>query len=82
MIKHIVFFTLGGLGLFLFGMELLADGLKRTTGRKTRKVLSTLTSKPLMGVLAGALTTCIIQSSSATTVILVGFVNASLMTLK
>jgi len=82
MIKHMIFFTIGGLGLFLFGMELMADGLKRTTGRKTRKLLSTLTSNPIMGVLVGAFTTCIIQSSSATSVILIGFVNASLMTLK
>jgi len=82
MVTEVIFGTIGGLGLFLFGMELLSDGLKKTTGQKVRKLLSSLTKHRLTAVLVGALTTCLIQSSSATTVMTVGFVNAGLLTLK
>lgn len=71
----------GGLGMFLYGMDLMAEGLQQAAGDKTRKLLEALTKNPLMGLLAGALVTAIIQSSSATTVMVVGFVNAGLMSL-
>lgn len=71
----------GGLGLFLYGMDVMAEGLQQAAGDKTRKLLEALTNNPLMGLLAGALVTAVIQSSSATTVMVVGFVNAGLMSL-
>lgn len=73
---------LGGLGLFIFGMGLMGEGLQRAAGDRMRKILETLTKLPVMGVLTGALVTGVIQSSSATTVMVVGFVNAGLMSLK
>lgn len=72
---------LGGLGFFLFGMSLLGDGLKRVAGSKLETVLGRLTSTTFKGVLLGALVTAVIQSSSATTVMVVGFVNSSIMKL-
>ena len=72
---------LGGLAFFLFGMTLLGDGLKRVAGSKLETVLGKLTSSPIKGVLLGALVTAVIQSSSATTVMVVGFVNAGIMQL-
>lgn len=71
----------GGLGLFLYGMSMMGDGLQKTAGDKLRKLIEVLTNNRLMGVLIGAVVTMIIQSSSATTVMVVGFVNAGLMTL-
>jgi phosphate:Na+ symporter len=82
MIKDMIFGTVGGLGLFLFGMELLSEGLKKAAGQRIRKFLSALTKHRIIAVLVGAFTTCLIQSSSATTVMMVGFVNASLLTLR
>ena len=72
---------LGGLAFFLFGMTLLGDGLKKVAGSKLETVLGKLTSNPVKGVLLGALVTAVIQSSSATTVMVVGFVNAGIMQL-
>ena len=72
---------LGGLSFFLFGMTLLGDGLKRVAGSKLETILGKLTSNPIKGVLLGALVTAVIQSSSATTVMVVGFVNAGIMNL-
>ena len=72
---------LGGLAFFLFGMTLLGDGLKKVAGSKLETVLGKLTSSPIKGVLLGALVTAVIQSSSATTVMVVGFVNAGIMQL-
>ncbi len=72
---------LGGLSFFLFGMTLLGDGLKRVAGSKLETILGKLTSTPIKGVLLGALVTAVIQSSSATTVMVVGFVNSGLMQL-
>nr|WP_284693969.1 Na/Pi cotransporter family protein [Paeniclostridium ghonii] len=72
---------MGGLGLFLYGMNLMADGLQKSAGERLKKIVGLLTSNVLMGVLVGALVTAIIQSSSATTVMVVGFVNAGIMTL-
>lgn len=72
---------LGGLGFFLFGMTLLGDGLKRVAGSKLETVLGKLTSTTFKGVLLGALVTAVIQSSSATTIMVVGFVNSGIMQL-
>jgi len=73
---------LGGLGFFLFGMTLLGDGLKRVAGRKLETILARLTSTTIRGVMLGALVTAVIQSSSATTVMVVGFVNSGIMQLR
>ncbi|MDD3749560.1 MAG: Na/Pi symporter, partial [Firmicutes bacterium] len=72
---------IGGLGLFLYGMTQMGNGLQRAAGDRLRVILKALTGKTWMGVLVGALVTAIIQSSSGTTVMLVSFVNAGLMTL-
>ena len=82
MVRDVIFGTVGGLGLFLFGMGLMSDSLKKVAGQKLRKLLTALTKRRVIAVLIGALTTCLIQSSSATTVMTVGFVNAGLLTLK
>lgn len=71
----------GGLGMFLFGMKLGADGLQNIAGQKMKDILSTLTTKPVMGLLVGILATAAVQSSSATSSMCVGFVSATLMTL-
>ena len=76
-----VIYLLGGLGFFLFGMSLLGDGLKKVAGGKLETILGKLTSTTLKGVLLGALVTAVIQSSSATTVMVVGFVNSGIMQL-
>ncbi len=82
MIQDMIFGTVGGLGLFLFGMGFMSDGLKKVAGQKLKSLLESLTKNRVIGVIVGALTTCLIQSSSATTVMTVGFVNAGLLTLK
>lgn len=71
----------GGLGLFLYGMRMMSDGLEEAAGEQMRKVMEKLTSTTFMGVVVGTIITAIIQSSSATTVMLVGFVNSGLMKL-
>lgn len=71
----------GGLGLFLFGMKLMGDGLENAAGEKLKSILEKVTSNKYMGVIVGAIVTAVIQSSSATTVMVVSFVNAGLMTL-
>ena len=71
----------GGLAMFIYGMNIMADGLQNAAGSKMKKILEVLTQNKLMGILLGALVTAIIQSSSATTVMVVGFVNAGLMNL-
>lgn len=76
-----LFGLLGGLALFLFGMEMMSDGLQKAAGERMRYILGLLTKNPIMGVLAGALVTAVLQSSSATTVMVIGFVSAGLMTL-
>ena len=65
----------GGLSLFLFGMEVMGDSLKRSAGNRLKTILEKLTSNQFKGFLLGTLVTCIIQSSSAVTVMVVGFVN-------
>jgi len=82
MIKDMIFGTVGGLGMFLFGMSLLSEGLKKVAGQKLKSLLESLTKRRIIAVLVGALVTALIQSSSATTVMTVGFVNAGLLTLK
>ena len=72
---------LGGLGLFLYGMNMMGDGLQKSAGEQLKKIIGFLTSNVVMGVLVGAVVTGIIQSSSATTVMVVGFVNAGIMSL-
>ncbi len=73
---------LGGLGLFLFGMKLMGDGLELVAGSSLKKLLEKITSNPLLGVLTGLVVTGAIQSSSATTVMVVGFLNAGLLKLE
>lgn len=72
----------GGLALFLFGMNVMGDGLTRAAGGKMERILEKLTSTPIKGVLLGAAVTAVIQSSSATTVMVVGFVNSGIMKLR
>ena len=71
----------GGLGLFLFGMKLMGEGLENAAGDKLKSILEKVTKNPISAVLVGAFVTMVIQSSSATTVMVVGFVNAGLMNL-
>jgi phosphate:Na+ symporter len=82
MIQNMIFGIMGGLALFLFGMGLMSDGLKKVAGQGLRSLLESLTKRRIIAVLIGALVTALIQSSSATTVMTVGFVNAGLLTLK
>ena len=76
-----IILALGGLGLFLYGMKLLGDGLELAAGAKLRKILEKITSNRWLGALVGIVVTAIIQSSTAVSVMVVGFVNASLMSL-
>ena len=78
-IINIIFYVMGGLGLFLFGMKLLSDGLQGAAGNKMKSILGFLTKNKYMGVFVGFLVTAALQSSSVTTVMLVGFVNAGLI---
>lgn len=73
---------LGGLALFLYGMQMMSNGLEEAAGNKMKKILERLTSNRILGVLVGAGITAVIQSSSATTVMVVGFVNSGMMSLK
>lgn len=80
-IVQITFGLLGGLAIFIYGMNLMSEGLQKAAGERMRSILAMLTRNPLIGVLAGALTTAVLQSSSATTVMVIGFVSAGLMNL-
>lgn len=80
-ILEILFVFAGGLGMFLYGMHVMADGLQKSAGGKMKRLLGYLTQNRLVAVLVGTLVTSIIQSSSATTVMVVGFVNAGIMNL-
>ena len=71
----------GGLALFLYGMQVMGDGLAKVSGGKLERILENLTSNPIKAVLLGAGVTAVIQSSSATTVMVVGFVNSGIMKL-
>lgn len=77
----VVFGLIGGLALFLYGMNSMSDALQKAAGERMKKILGFLTRNPIMGALAGALVTAVLQSSSATTVMVIGFVSAGLMSL-
>lgn len=81
-ISNVIIQTLGGLGLFILGMKMMTDGLQMTTGDRIRKILSAVSSNRVIGCLTGTAVTAIIQSSSATTVMLISFVGAGMMTLQ
>lgn len=76
-----VFQFMGGLGMFLYGMHIMADGLQKSAGSRVKKLLGFLTNNRIMAIMVGALITAIIQSSGATTVMVVGFVNAGILSL-
>ncbi|MCD6378042.1 MAG: Na/Pi cotransporter family protein [Planctomycetes bacterium] len=80
--KDMIFGTIGGLALFLFGMGLLSEGLKKIAGNRLRSLLEKLTKHRIVALLIGAAVTCIVQSSSVTTVTVVGLVNAGLLALR
>ncbi|WP_091351187.1 Na/Pi cotransporter family protein [Anaerobranca gottschalkii] len=80
-LKPLLFGAFGGLGLFIFGMQLMAEGLQKAAGDKLRRILEILTTNRFMAVITGIIVTVLVQSSSTTTVMIVGFVNAGLMTL-
>jgi phosphate:Na+ symporter len=73
--------TLGGLGLFILGMKLMTEGLQMAAGNKIRNILKTVSNNRVIGFATGAVVTAMVQSSSATTVMLISFVTAGLMTL-
>ena len=79
--EQILFGLFGGLAVFIYGMNMMSECLQKAAGEKMKAVLALLTKNPVLGVLAGALTTAVLQSSSATTVMAIGFVSAGLMTL-
>ncbi|WP_167264220.1 Na/Pi cotransporter family protein [Alkalibacillus almallahensis] len=81
-IQEIIFTFIGGLAIFLFGIKYMSDGLQRSAGDKLRDILDRFTTNPFMGLLAGIIVTVLLQSSSATTVLVVGLVNAGFMTLR
>ena len=82
MTSQLICSVIGGLGLFFFGMQIMSEGLKNIAGERLKSILSMVTKVPLIGILVGAAVTCLIQSSSATTVMVVGFVNAGLLVLR
>ncbi len=77
----IIFGLVGGLAIFIYGMNMMSECLQKAAGETMKKILALLTKNPILGVLAGALTTAVLQSSSATTVMTIGFVSAGLMSL-
>ncbi|MDY6852364.1 MAG: Na/Pi cotransporter family protein, partial [Thermodesulfobacteriota bacterium] len=79
--KIVLFHTIGGLGLFIFGMRMMSESLQRAAGERLRKILEKASSNRVVACITGTVTTALIQSSSATTVMLVGFVNAGLLNL-
>ncbi len=81
MFWEIAFTTLGGLGLFLFGIQIMASGMQKAAGDRFRRILEILTNKPVIGVFTGILVTILVQSSSTASVMVVGFANAGLMNL-
>ncbi|MCE5098667.1 Na/Pi cotransporter family protein [Staphylococcus cohnii] len=81
-VMEIIFTFIGGLGIFLYGIKQMGDGLQAAAGDRLRSILNTFTSNPLMGVLAGMIVTILIQSSSGTTVITIGLVSAGFMTMR
>ncbi|MGB9846390.1 MAG: Na/Pi symporter, partial [Desulfotomaculales bacterium] len=78
----IVFGLLGGIGILLYGIQVMGDGLQKILGRQLRHLLESVTKNPLLGVLAGIAITILFQSSTATSVILVGLASAAVITLR
>ncbi len=81
-VQEMIFQFIGGLGIFLFGLKFMGDGLQKSAGDRLRDILDKFTTNPFMGVVAGALVTILLQSSSGTTVLTVGLVNAGFMTFR
>lgn len=81
MLHEIIFHSIGGLFIFIFGMHLMSDGMKKVAGHRMKNILAFLTRNRFMGVGVGTTVTALIQSSSATTVMTVGLVNAGIITL-
>ncbi len=81
-VQQMIFLFLGGLGIFLFGIKYMGDGLQKSAGDRLRDILDRFTTNPFMGVLTGIVVTCLIQSSSGTTVITVGLVSAGFLSLR
>ncbi|MFN7251224.1 MAG: Na/Pi cotransporter family protein [Anaerobacillus sp.] len=81
-IQQILFLFFGGLGIFLFGIKFMGDGLQKVAGNRLRDILDKFTSNPVMGVIAGLVVTIALQTSTGTTVLTIGLVNAGFMTLK
>ena len=81
-LQKVLFYSIGGLGIFLYGMTQLSDGLQKLAGSRMRNVIRSFTSTPLKGMLVGAGVTSVIQSSSITTIMLIGLLNAGVMTLQ
>ncbi|MDX9702784.1 MAG: Na/Pi cotransporter family protein [Candidatus Auribacterota bacterium] len=80
--RELLFGVIGGLGLFIFGMRFLSDGLQRVASTRLRQIITMFTDKPLLGIISGCMLTALIQSSSATTVMTIGFVNSGIMLLR
>ena len=74
--------TIGGLGIFILGMNMMADGLKMSAGTRIKNILCAVSSNRIVGCITGTMVTAVVQSSSATTVMLIGFVSAGLITLQ
>src|SRR5690625_1424627 len=79
---EVLFMFLGGLGIFLYGIKSMGDGLQAAAGDRLREILNRMTTNPFLGILAGILITALIQSSSGTTAITIGLVSAGFMTLR
>jgi Na+/phosphate symporter len=78
----VIIATLGGLGMFILGMKMMTEGLQMSAGKRIKAILSAVSSNRVLGCLTGTVVTAMVQSSSATTVMLIGFVTAGLMTLQ
>ncbi|MDP8234100.1 MAG: Na/Pi cotransporter family protein [Candidatus Saelkia tenebricola] len=81
-VQNVIFLLIGGLGFFFFGMQIMSEGLKKIAGERLKSILKVVTKLPIIAVLTGAVVTCLIQSSSATSVMVIGFVNAGLLSLR
>jgi phosphate:Na+ symporter len=81
LIRNVLFGVLGGLGIFLLGMKYMSEGLQAVSGDRLRKIITAVTDNRFTAVIVGLTVTCIIQSSSITTVMVVGLVNSAMMTL-
>jgi phosphate:Na+ symporter len=82
MTQELIFTLVGGLGLFFLGMRMMSDSLRKVAGKRLKNTLEILTKRPIIGLVIGTIVTMLVQSSSATTVMTVGFVNAGLLTLR